>query len=72
MPDWKNYLKGVYDTKRPEQKILVTGSARLEIFQEVGDSLAGRYFLHRLLPLSPKECDLVGQPYTLDLFLERG
>jgi len=32
MADWKNYLKGVYDTKGPEQKILVTGSARLEIF----------------------------------------
>ncbi|MCB1083428.1 MAG: AAA family ATPase, partial [Simkania sp.] len=48
MPNWKNYLKGVYDTKKPHQKILVTGSARLEIFQQVGDSLAGRYFLHRL------------------------
>ncbi len=29
MPEWKNYLKGVYDTKPPHQKILVTGSARL-------------------------------------------
>lgn len=72
MPKWKNYLKGVYDTKLPHQKILVTGSARLEIFHRVGDSLAGRYFLHRLMPLSPAECEKVHCPYTLDRFLERG
>lgn len=72
MPKWKNYLKGVYDTKLPHQKILVTGSARLEVFNQVGDSLAGRYFLHRLMPLSPAECDKVSVTYTLDRFLERG
>jgi len=72
MPQWKNYLKGVYDTKLPHQKILVTGSARLEIFNQVGDSLAGRYFLHRLMPLSPAECEKVHVKYTLDRFLERG
>ena len=44
MPEWKNYLKGIYDTKHAHQQILVTGSARLEVFTQVGDSLAGRYF----------------------------
>lgn len=72
MPEWKNYLKGVFDTKLAHQKILVTGSARLEIFNHVGDSLAGRYFLHRLMPLSPAECEKVHVPYTIDHFLERG
>lgn len=72
MPKWKNYLKGVYDTKSSHQKILVTGSARLEIFNQVGDSLAGRFFLHRLMPLSPVECDRANIKYTLDRFLERG
>jgi hypothetical protein len=72
MPEWKNYLKGVYDTKQPHQKIIVTGSARLEIFNQVGDSLAGRYFLHRLMPLSPAECDKVHVDFTIDRFLERG
>lgn len=72
MPEWKNYLKGVYDTKLPNQKILVTGSARLEIFNQVGDSLAGRYFLHRLMPLSPVECTKAGIDYTIDRFLQRG
>lgn len=72
MPKWKNYLKGVYDTKPPHQKLLVTGSARLEIFNTVGDSLAGRYFLHRLMPLSPAECEKMDVKYTLDRFLKRG
>jgi predicted AAA+ superfamily ATPase len=72
MPEWKNYLKGLYDTKLSHQKILVTGSARLEVFTEAGDSLAGRYFLHRLMPLSPSECEKVNVSYSLDHFLERG
>jgi len=72
MRKWKNFLKGVYDTKPPHQKILVTGSARLEVFNQVGDSLAGRFFLHRLLPLSPAECEKVGEPYSMNRFLERG
>lgn len=72
MDNWKNYLKGVFDTKLPHQKILVTGSARLEIFNQVGDSLAGRFFLHRLMPLSPAECEQMGISYTIDYFLERG
>lgn len=72
MPKWKNYLKGVYDTKPTSQKILVTGSARLEAFRQVGDSLAGRYFLHRLMPLSPVECEQMHVDYSLDRFMERG
>jgi predicted AAA+ superfamily ATPase len=72
MEGWKNYLKGVFDTKDPHQKILVTGSARLEIFNQVGDSLAGRFFLHRLMPLSPAECKKMEVPFTVDHFLERG
>jgi predicted AAA+ superfamily ATPase len=70
MVKWKNYLKGVYDTKLPHQRILVTGSARLEIFNRVGDSLVGRCFLHRLMPLSPAECDKMKVEYTLDRFLQ--
>ncbi|MCP5510035.1 MAG: ATP-binding protein [Chlamydiales bacterium] len=72
MPQWKNYLKGIFDTKLPHQKILATGSARLEIFRQVGDSLAGRYFLHRLLPLTPAELFQAHEPYTLNRLIERG
>ncbi|MCF8069014.1 MAG: AAA family ATPase [Desulfobacterales bacterium] len=45
MPGWKNYLKGLYDTKPDFLKILVTGSACLEFFRSSGDSLADRFFL---------------------------
>lgn len=72
MPKWKNFLKGIYDTKPKHQKILVTGSAQLEIFTQAGDSLAGRYFLHRLMPLSPAECLKTGHHFPLSRFLERG
>lgn len=72
MPQWKNYVKGLYDTKESHLSILVTGSARLEVFDKVGDSLAGRYFLHRLMPLSPSELDAVGKTVDMDRLLYRG
>ncbi len=72
MPDWKNYLKGLYDTKAVTTRLLVTGSARLDIFNHIGDSLAGRYFRHRLLPLSPAELYQAGMPVDLDKLLKRG
>lgn len=73
MKGWKNYLKGIYDTKQPQLKILVTGSARLNTFRQSGDSLAGRFFMHRLLPFSLSE--LKNAPpadFDIDRFMERG
>jgi len=61
MPDWKNYLKGLYDTKLEHLQILVTGSARLETFRQTGDSLAGRFFRHRLNPFSLVELQAAGE-----------
>jgi predicted AAA+ superfamily ATPase len=55
MPNWKPYLKGVFDTKPAHQALLVTGSARLDTFRQAGESLAGRYFRWRLLPFSVHE-----------------
>jgi uncharacterized protein len=61
MPDWKHWLKGVFDgrwqgdTKSASQQILVTGSARMDTFRQTGESLAGRYFSHRLHPISVRE-----------------
>lgn len=72
MPEWKNYLKGIFDTRARDLAILVTGSARLETFRQSGDSLAGRYFHHRLLPLSPSETRREGTSFGLDRFLGRG
>ncbi len=71
MPAWKNYLKGLYDTKLDKLQILVTGSARLETFRQSGDSLAGRFFRHRLNPLSLVEIQQSNEQ-SLALLLERG
>ena len=72
MRGWKSYLKGLFDTRPKGLRILVTGSARLETFRQSGDSLAGRYFLHRLLPVSPAEATAAGVNVDLAHFLERG
>lgn len=49
---WKQKLKGLYDTQSENLNIVVTGSARLNIFKRGGDSLLGRYLLFRLHPFS--------------------
>ena len=55
MPGWKNWLKGVHDGKFADQKLLITGSARLDTFRKSGDSLAGRFLALRLHPISVRE-----------------
>ena len=52
---WKNLIKGIWDTRSPGQKIIVTGSSRLDIYRRGGDSLQGRYHYYRLHPFSLKE-----------------
>ncbi|MBK8233522.1 MAG: ATP-binding protein [Candidatus Eisenbacteria bacterium] len=55
MRGWKGWLKGVWDGREPIQKILVTGSSRLDTFRRAGDSLAGRFFHHQLHPFTVRE-----------------
>jgi hypothetical protein len=55
---WRNTLKGLYDGRREGQRILVTGSARLDFYRYSGDSLQGRYHLLHLHPLSVAELGL--------------
>jgi predicted AAA+ superfamily ATPase len=52
---WRNYLKGLYDGRRRGQRILVTGSGRLDLYRFGGESLQGRYHLLRLHPFSAAE-----------------
>lgn len=54
-PRWKQWIKGVYDTRPPHQEYLVTGSARLDVYRRGGDSLMGRYHYWRLHPLTIDE-----------------
>lgn len=49
---WKSWLKGLYDKEAQRLQAIVTGSARLDIYQKGGDSLLGRYELLHLHPLS--------------------
>ena len=49
---WRNWLKGIYDIHKTRHSILVTGSAKLDVYNRGGDSLQGRYFLHHLQPFT--------------------
>lgn len=80
---WKNYIKGQFDKYKERFHILVTGSARLDIYQKGGDSLMGRYYYYRLHPFSQaeilggspkmepfKELTFPGMPNSFSIFSE--
>jgi predicted AAA+ superfamily ATPase len=56
--NWRNLLKGFYDSGKDFQKYIVTGSARLDHYRKGGDSLLGRYRYLRLHPFSIPELKL--------------
>ncbi|MDR3336353.1 MAG: ATP-binding protein [Treponema sp.] len=72
MPEWKGYLKGIFDTRNEGLRIIVTGSARLDFFRQAGDSLAGRCFTHRLFPFSIGELAAADYPADIDRLMSRG
>lgn len=49
---WRQVVKGLYDKRKHELKILVTGSGRLDYYRYGGDSLQGRYHFYKLYPFS--------------------
>ncbi len=65
---WRNYLKGIYDKLGKSQKILVTGSAKLDILRKGGDSLQGRYYFHRLMPFTFSELKMKNQKDLMGLY----
>ncbi len=60
MKNWKQWIKAVYDVEGTTPSLVVTGSARLDTYRKVGDSLAGRYFQYRLHPLDLRELNAIG------------
>ncbi len=66
---WKSWIKGIWDTRKAREHILVTGSSRLDIFRRGGDSLQGRYHYYRLHPFSVAE--LGGRTVDTSAFPER-
>ncbi len=59
--NWKNFIKGIYDQYKEKLTIIVTGSAKLDVYNKGGDSLMGRYFNYQIFPLSVHE--LLQLPY---------
>ena len=73
MDNWKLFLKGIYDTDGIPPSIIVTGSARMDAFRKVGDSLAGRFFAYRLHPLDIREASgQVAPPEAMERILRVG
>ncbi|MBI4265310.1 MAG: ATP-binding protein [Acidobacteria bacterium] len=58
---WRAFLKDLSDAFGRERELLVTGSARLEMYGHGGDSLQGRYLPHHLHPFTYSE--LCGLPF---------
>lgn len=55
--NWRDILKGFYDSNRKKVRLLVTGSSRLGMYRKSGDSLVGRYFSYRMFPLGIAEAE---------------
>ena len=68
MHEWKAWLKGIYDVEGIPPGLIVTGSARLDAFRKVGDSLAGRHFQFRLHPIDLKEALAFSDLEAPDIF----
>jgi len=62
MQEWKTWLKAIYDVEGIPPSYVVTGSANMETFSKMGDSLAGRFFSFRLHPLDVREAGTLLEP----------
>lgn len=65
---WRGFLKGLYDAHHEDHSMVVTGSARLDLYSRGGDSLQGRYFGHHLHPFTASEVGKKALPRFDDLF----
>lgn len=54
-PNWKNQLKGFFDHFNEDLEIIITGSAKLNVFRKGADSLLGRFFHFHVLPFGLSE-----------------
>ncbi|MCK5581458.1 MAG: ATP-binding protein [Candidatus Omnitrophica bacterium] len=77
---WKRTLKGIYDVLDQPADIIVTGSARLNVYKKGSDSLLGRYYHFRLHPFSLAEIqkrsmiepdDLINQIFSKSLKIKK-
>ena len=59
--NWRQVVKGLYDSRKHELQIIVTGSGKLDYYRHGGDSLQGRYHFYRLYPLTLCETETPNQ-----------
>lgn len=72
-PRWKSWVKGVHDVVGERHRLLVTGSARLDVYRQGGDSLLGRYHYWRLHPFTLDELpDAISMPEALTRLMTVG
>ena len=67
---WKNFLKGIIDEFHNQPPLIVTGSARLEVFRKAGDALTGRTFIYHLHPIDVAEAAAMLPEHTADDHLD--
>jgi len=70
--NWRNLIKGFYDTRKSDTAFIITGSARLDHYRKGGDSLQGRYHYHRIHPFSLTEFSKDPSRADLDRLLQFG
>lgn len=49
---WKVFIKGFFDSYGNQAKVVVTGSAKMDVYTKGGDSLMGRYLPYTICPVS--------------------
>lgn len=64
---WRQVVKGLFDKRKEELKIIVTGSGRLDYYRRGGESLQGRYHFYRLYPFTLREVNHVRENAFSDL-----
>lgn len=67
---WQSLIKGFWDTWKGQQRFLITGSARLNVFRKGGDSMLGRYHYYRIHPYTLPE--LGNTKENLNILLQFG
>lgn len=68
---WKQKLKGLFDEFGDLLSIIVTGSARLNVYNKGGDSLMGRYVHFRLHPFTLGEIQNLNHSFGPEEFYKK-
>jgi predicted AAA+ superfamily ATPase len=80
MPEWREYLRGIFDTKPEELKIIVTGTCgEIDLTgnktcrdPRTPENSGERFFTHRLFPFSLRELAAANYPADIERLMSRG